>query len=463
MPKVCKFDSRPEGCQNISCKFRHLERSKKRKKEEYEFDKKSRRMIEYEQVILIPHHFVEKLIGYKGSRIKEVKANCTAFIKVSEPGNIVNENKREITIRGTEEDIDEAKTALFCSLLELGIEYYPLLQQSSGHDYHVDLRERLDKKLSSSDESNKTIVSHKMIGESTAMIKLTTKLNDTKNKLEKERESSIKLREEIGQKNAELTRAEEKIEDLKEQIKNVERQKHSYINEKEKYRKKLEYSKTEIEETKANYALSNVELEKAKDTIKVLLEEQENLKNKHKSEILSKDMEMMQNVKRAHDQETNTTTEINRLKHTIQEQKQSQQSKDDRIDELSKEVSELQKQHKTQMIQKEIQQTQREKLIEKLNEDTRILKLDKEKAQELLGVEIETNESLKIEFQTLQKSNNEGIEAKFKNDEKFKQLRAEMIFDQKNLQYNLEEIKLRDLTIQKLQQNLEKIKKRHNI
>ena len=108
------------------------------------------------------------------------------------------------------------------------------------------------------------------------------------------------------------------------------------INDKEEYRKELEYSKAVLEETKANYAQSNIELDRAKDTIKDLLEEQENLKKKHSSEILSKDMEIMKNNKIISDQEINTSAELNRLKQTIKEQNQNHQSKDDKIEELNR-------------------------------------------------------------------------------------------------------------------------------
>ena len=445
MPKVCKFNRRPGGCKDINCKFRHPERSGKRHKVEFEFDKKKRKMVE--KVILIPDQMVGKLLGPKGCRINEVKASCKAFINVSGPHDIVNNDKREITIRGTDEEIYEARNALFNSLLDIGIEYFPLIEPLADDEAHEDFKETLGERISSA-ELNKKLIVDKSIKESTTITKLETELKETKRTLEWEKKSLENLTKDIGKRNAELTTAEEKCKDLEEKIENVENQKQSYINEKEEYRKELEYSKAVLEETKTNHALSYVQLDKAKDTIKDLLEEQENLKKKHSSEIIDKDMEIMQINKAISDQEIRAMAEVNRLKQTIEEQKQNQQAKDDRIEELSREVLELQQEHRTLMTNKEMQKSESEKVIKAINEEAKILRLDKEKTQESLELLIKANENLKIEFQIKKEENEKAIE----------QLQAEMILNQNNLQHSFCEIKQRDLTIQRLQQKCGKIR-----
>ena len=86
-----------------------------------------------EEVILLPDKFVGKLLGHRGCRINELKANCSAFINVSRSGDLVHYDKREISIRGSKFDINEAKRALYHSLLDVGIEFMELKPVEMSH------------------------------------------------------------------------------------------------------------------------------------------------------------------------------------------------------------------------------------------------------------------------------------------------------------------------------------------
>ena len=76
-------------------------------------------------MILIPDEFVGKLLN-------QVKADCTAYISVSGLADIVETNQREITIRvrGSVEGINEAKHALFNTLLDVVIHCISLQPQA---------------------------------------------------------------------------------------------------------------------------------------------------------------------------------------------------------------------------------------------------------------------------------------------------------------------------------------------
>ena len=79
-------------------------------------------------MILLPDKFVGKLLGRHGCRINELKANCSAVIN-----DLVHYDKREISIRGSKFDINEAKRALYHSLLDVGIEFMELKPVEMSH------------------------------------------------------------------------------------------------------------------------------------------------------------------------------------------------------------------------------------------------------------------------------------------------------------------------------------------
>ena len=120
MPKVCRYNKRPGGCKDVKCAFNHPEKGRKTSRSEQESNKKKRKI---EEVILIPDEFVGKLLN-------QVKADCTAYISVSGLADIVETNQREITIRGSVEEINEAKHALFNTLLDVGIHCISLQPQA---------------------------------------------------------------------------------------------------------------------------------------------------------------------------------------------------------------------------------------------------------------------------------------------------------------------------------------------
>ena len=83
-----------------------------------------------------------------------------------------------------------------------------------------------------------------------------------------------------------------------------------------------------------------------------------------------------------------------------------------------------------------------------LNEN---LKLEVNKKKNMAEVQYKT-------LQTLEESKREAEEYKVQTDRKFKQLQAEMTLNQKNFQENLSQMKLRDKTITKLQNQIRDIK-----
>lgn len=427
----------------------------------------------HEQVILIPDEYVGKLIGHKGCRINEVKAICTALIHVSGPDDIVHDVKRKISIRGSFDEIDEAKEALYCSLFDLGIEYSPLRTQRE--EYH-DHSEAMTETEYFSEPSRNIGLDRNVIQESNSTItQLMAEVRDIKLSLELER-GNIKLMEyDIEEKKSDLAMSKEKVKELEDKIKGRDQvyknDTSRLLQEKEEYRKQLEYCKAELKETKEKHELSNVKLDELNNFINQFREERENLKEKYKSEILLKDKEIMEKNTSISDHKIKITVELDKLKHTIKELENNNTVKDARIDDLGKKISELQQENKSQMINKDAKQKQNEEFIKEMNKEMDILRLEKQKIETCLETQMTINENLKTEisevknklYEAKHQANKEVIEQKLKNEKKIEQLQAEMVLNQKSLQQNFNEIKLRDMTINNLQLKLEKIKKHKKI
>ena len=92
-----------------------------------EASKRKKRFTKHEkEVVLIPDKIVGQLLGFRGFKIKNIQEYCSARIDISYPGDVVEDNKRMISISGTKASIKDAKERLFNALLEAGIEYEPL-------------------------------------------------------------------------------------------------------------------------------------------------------------------------------------------------------------------------------------------------------------------------------------------------------------------------------------------------
>jgi polyribonucleotide nucleotidyltransferase len=114
----CKFSSSPAGCPKPDCPYVHPPHNTRRRgikrsqSDTQSAEKRQRADDELTEVILFPDAETGKLIGNKGSTLREIKDKCAAFIQISAQGHVVNGDQREVTLTGTQEAIKEAKQEL---------------------------------------------------------------------------------------------------------------------------------------------------------------------------------------------------------------------------------------------------------------------------------------------------------------------------------------------------------------
>ena len=125
----CKFSNKPGGCRNKRCLFFHPEpgpsgnprRVLRSPSEDFKRIKTSDG--EFKEVHLFPDKLIPFILGEKGSILKEIKSRCRAFIHVTPVGVLVDGDKREVTLRGDEDSISQAKEEIDTALKSVGIDY----------------------------------------------------------------------------------------------------------------------------------------------------------------------------------------------------------------------------------------------------------------------------------------------------------------------------------------------------
>eukprot|EP00092_Neocalanus_flemingeri_P027396 GFUD01029712.1.p1 GENE.GFUD01029712.1~~GFUD01029712.1.p1 ORF type:complete len:509 (-),score=159.63 GFUD01029712.1:64-1590(-) len=488
--EVCRYSRRPGGCKNRHCQFFHPQQFKKSKKgfkrgveDDYqdvhalqEATKRKRRRLssnEKEEVVLIPDRFVGKLLGSHGCKIKEVKDGCRAYINVSGPGDVVEGDQRIICIQGTAADIEEAKKALFYSLIETtGIEFLPLKPNSERNNVHLNAKVIAKKVVKfktpearilgniqnekSEDESNaeETPVQHRKRNK--AGLDVIEGSNEARvKKLEKEF---------LGIRDRKYT-SDTTLFDLKKDYINIKLD----LNVK---KAELIQSNQVCTETSFQNAELKLNLENSRQIIKELKEKLENCEKQNKIYLdelkdvaLERNKEILNKAKEVEQKEMDIKI-IKDLKLLNRERKNDL--------EQNRVHSENLKQKKIlSMLNKGIQ-TEHKEIDINPQRYVHDYEIRLKENYEALQKQMKINENMKYEIDKKKKvfeAQNKALKAleqeceeekKFKvqNGVELSQMKEEMLINQMNLEKSLNEIKLRDLKIQQhLTSNIRKHEK----
>ena len=142
----CPYVRKPGGCRNKRCLFFHPESGpsgnprRVRRSPSKDFKRVKTSDGEFKEVHLFPDNLIPFIFGKKGSTLKEIRSRCRAYIHVTPAGALVDGDKREVTLRGDEESISQAKEEIDATLKSVGIDYENFKEEFS---VPVECKERL--------------------------------------------------------------------------------------------------------------------------------------------------------------------------------------------------------------------------------------------------------------------------------------------------------------------------------
>ena len=144
---TCRYNDRQGGCQNPQCKYLHVPSNHSNivqcipqicigptcrfyhqdpnwyEDENYQIhqgtkrphadngygEKRARTEFDLEEIVLVPDKYVGLLLGTKHVTINRIQERCQAEIHITKPGELVEGDKRKVTITGSQEQVDAAK------------------------------------------------------------------------------------------------------------------------------------------------------------------------------------------------------------------------------------------------------------------------------------------------------------------------------------------------------------------